>query len=525
MIKVNQVKVLVENNNEINILKALLKKTKLNKNDIKDYKIYKQSIDARDKNSIYYVYEIIIDTDKKVKFNNDIKEYYEEEYNPIIKGNKVLLNRPIIVGSGPCGLFCGLLLTKLGYKPIIIEKGKKVEDRIADVETFFKTGKLNINSNIQFGEGGAGTYSDGKLNTGIKDFRIREVLNTFVKFGAKPDILYSYKPHIGTDILVDVIKNIREYIENNGGEYWFNTELIDLNIENNKIESIKIKKENNEQIIKTDVLVLAIGHSSRDTFYMLNNKLNLESKPFSVGLRVMHDQNKINESQYGIKYKDLLGSSPYKLTYHSKSGRGVYSFCMCPGGYVVNASSEEGMTAVNGMSYNKRDSNYANSAICVTVNNKDYGDNLFSGIEFQRELERKAYILGNSDIPVMYLKDYHNNRLENTKINDNKPFTIKGKYQFSNLNYLFNDDINNSIKEAMIEFSKKLKCFNDDDTLLLGVETRTSSPIRILRGDNLESNIENIYPSGEGAGYAGGIVSAAVDGLKVAEQIIKKWRV
>lgn len=524
MIKVNQVKVLVENNNDNSILKALLKKTRLNKEDIKTYKIYKQSIDARDKNNIYFVYEIIVDTDKKIKLNNDISIYKEEKYNPIIEGKNILNERPIIVGAGPAGLFCALLLSRLGYKPIIIEKGKCVEERSIDVENFFKTNKLNINSNIQFGEGGAGTYSDGKLNTGIKDFRIREVLNTFVKFGAKEDILYSFKPHIGTDILVDVIKNIRSEIEKNGGEYWFSTELIDINIDNSKLSSVKLNKDGKEIIIKTNVLVLAIGHSSRNTFYMLENKLDLENKPFAVGLRVIHDQDKINESQYGLKYKDMLGSSPYKLTYHSKSGRGVYSFCMCPGGYVVNASSEENMLAVNGMSYNARNSYYANSAIVVTVNNKDYGDKLFSGIEFQRKLESIAYKLGNSYIPVQYLEDYHNNTVKNTKLND-KPFTIKGNYTFANLNELFNDDINNSIKEAMQDFSKKLKCFNDPDTLLLGVETRTSSPIRIIRNDNLESNIENVYPCGEGAGYAGGIVSAAVDGLKVAEQIIKKWRI
>ncbi len=374
MYRVRQVKVLVEDND---ILKAISKKINVRTTDIKNYKILKQSIDARKKESIYYVYEVVVDIDIKLKLNNDVLEYVEEKYEYPIPGTKELNNRPIIVGSGPSGLFCGLVLSRLGYKPIILERGEDIDNRINSVNTLWSTGKLNPNSNIQFGLGGAGTFSDGKLNTLIKDSnnRMKFVYEEFVLHGAKEDILYSYKPHVGTDILVNVVKNIKDEIISLGGEFRFNTCLTDINITNNKIDSIVV---NNKDIINTDILVLALGHSSRDTFRMLNDRnINMESKPFAVGLRVIHSQDMINLSQYGEKYKDMLGSAPYKLTYKCSNGRGVYSFCMCPGGYVVNASSEENRLVVNGMSYSGRDSTTANSAIVVSIYPRDYGTNLF----------------------------------------------------------------------------------------------------------------------------------------------------
>ena len=519
MYRVRQVKVLVEDND---ILKAISKKINVRTTDIKNYKILKQSIDARKKESIYYVYEVVVDIDIKLKLNNDVLEYVEEKYEYPIPGTKELNNRPIIVGSGPSGLFCGLVLSRLGYKPIILERGEDIDNRINSVNTLWSTGKLNPNSNIQFGLGGAGTFSDGKLNTLIKDSnnRMKFVYEEFVSHGAKEDILYSYKPHVGTDILVNVVKNIKDEIISLGGEFRFNTCLTDINITNNRIDSIVV---NNKDIINTDILVLALGHSSRDTFRMLNDRnINMESKPFAVGLRVIHSQDMINLSQYGEKYKDMLGSAPYKLTYKCSNGRGVYSFCMCPGGYVVNASSEENRLVVNGMSYSGRDSTTANSAIVVSIYPRDYGTNLFDGVKFQEELESKAFNIGRGKVPIQLYKDFIDDKESNTLGNVDP--NIKGEYTFSNLNSLLPTELNDSIKEAFIDFNKKIKGFSNPDTILVGVESRTSSPIRILRDDNFISNINGIYPCGEGAGYAGGITSASIDGIKIAEAIIKEYR-
>ena len=519
MYRVRQVKVLVEDNN---ILDAISKKIKINKENIKNYKILKQSIDARKKGSIYYVYEVLVDTNIELRLSDDILEYVEEKYEYPMSGERELNNRPIIVGSGPSGLFCGLILSRCGYKPIILERGEDIDNRINSVNTFWSTGKLNPNSNIQFGLGGAGTFSDGKLNTLIKDSnnRMKFVYEEFVLHGAKEDILYSYKPHVGTDILVNVVKSIKDEIISLGGEFRFNTCLTDINITNNKVNSIVV---NDKDIINTDILVLCIGHSSRDTFRMLNNRnINMESKPFAVGLRVIHSQDMINLSQYGEKYKDMLGSAPYKLTYKCSNGRGVYSFCMCPGGYVVNASSEENRLVVNGMSYSGRDSTTANSAIVVSIYPRDYGTDLFDGVKFQEELESKAFNIGKGSVPIQLYKDFIND-IESKSLGSVDP-NIKGEYTFSNLNSLLPVFLNDSIKEAFIDFNKKIKGFSNDDTILVGVESRTSSPIRILRDDNFVSNIEGIYPCGEGAGYAGGITSASIDGVKIAEAIIKEYR-
>ena len=346
------------------------------------------------------------------------------------------------------------------------------------------------------------------------------VYETFVSFGADEEILYSYKPHIGTDVLTEVIKNMRNKIISLGGEFRFNTCLTDINIENNKLKSIVL---NNQEVIDTDIIVLAIGHSSRDTFKMLYDKnINMEAKAFAVGLRVIHNQDMINESQYGKKYKDKLGAAPYKLTYTTSTGRGVYSFCMCPGGYVVNASSEENRLAVNGMSYSKRDSSNANSAIVVTVFPSDFGNNPMDGIKFQRNLEEKAYKLGNGNIPIQLLDDFIKLR-KSTGLKTVIP-NIKGNYILTDLNNLLPSNLNESIKEAMPEFGRKIKGFDNPDTIFAGIESRTSSPVRIKRDENFISSIEGIYPCGEGCGYAGGITSAAIDGMKVAEQIIKTYK-
>ena len=521
MIRVRQIKVDIENDTISNIKREVIKRLKVDQ--INEIEIVKKSIDARDKNNINYVYELDIETPFEEKIlNSKIKDVIKtpnEEYKIKITGTEKY-EKPIIIGSGPAGLFCAYILAEQGYKPLIIERGEQIEERVKTVEHFFKTNELNKESNIQFGEGGAGTFSDGKLNTGIKDKENRKnkIFNIFVDCGAPNEIKYLNKPHIGTDILRQVIITLRNKIISLGGEFKYNTKLTNIIIENNKLSKIEL---NNEEIIDCKLLVLAIGHSARDTFYMLKDKnINMSPKPFAIGLRVEHPQEMINKSQYG-KYYDKLPPCSYKLTYTTKENRGVYSFCMCPGGYVVNSSSEEGYLSINGMSNFKRETKNANSAIVVTISPKDFGNDLTSGLEFQRKLEKKAYEIGNGKIPLQTYIDYLNNE-KTTTLGKIKPI-VKGDYILSNLNDLLPSYINESIKEAMPIFGKKIKGFDREDTLLLGIESRTSSPIRIERNEQGISSIEGIYPCGEGAGYAGGITSAAIDGIKVAEFIIKKY--
>ena len=513
MLRVRQVKVKVEEKNNLKI--ELANKLKTNINNIKEYKILKESIDARKKPIIYYVYELAVDlyNYNNINKNNDIEEYIEEKYE--IKKTKEL-NKPIIVGSGPAGLFAAYMLAELGCNPIIIERGEKIEERVKSVEEFWNNGNLNINSNVQFGEGGAGTFSDGKLNTLVKDKknRCQKVFEIFIENGAPEEILYVNKPHIGTDLLRQVIISMRNKIISHGGLFMYNTTLTDLIIENNKVKGIVI---NNNEKLFTDTLILAIGHSARDTFEMLyKNKLNISSKPFAIGVRIMHPQDMIDKSQYGEnKY---LKAASYKLTHKASNGRGVYSFCMCPGGFVVNASSDNNMLAINGMSNHSRDEECANSAIIVTISSKDFGNNPLDGIEYQKKLESFTYKIGNGVIPVQLYKDFKNNKVS-TEFGDFKP-CIKGKYKFSNLNYIFPKYIIDSLIEAIDAFDNKIKGFNRDDAILAAIESRTSSPVRIERDENFESNIKGIYPIGEGSGYAGGITTSAIDGLKIVEKIL-----
>lgn len=519
MIRVRGVKLAIEEDNEFVLKTKICKKIKIK--NINSYKIVKKSIDARDKNNIYYVYELDIDTNDKVLVDNEnIFVTPDEEYKYEITGTEKLNERIVIVGSGPAGLFSAYLLSEAGYKPLVIEQGESIEKRVETVEQFFETNKLNVVSNVQFGEGGAGTFSDGKLNTLVKDKfnRGKKVFEIFIENGAPEEILYLNKPHIGTDVLRKVIVNMRNKIISMGGEFRFNTKLTDINIVDNRIDSIIVNS--NEQI-SCDVLVLAIGHSSRDTFKMLYDKgLNMKSKNFAVGLRIEHNQNMINKSQYGDKYK-LLPPASYKLTHQCSNGRGVYSFCMCPGGYVVNASSEEKRLVVNGMSNYKRDGINSNSAIVVTITNKDYGNGVLDGVEYQRKLEEKAYALGNGLIPVQKYIDFKNDSVT-TSLGEIIPNT-KGNYKLSNLRSVFSEEINSSLIEGIESFGNKLKGFNRDDAILLGVESRTSSPVIIERDDTFNSNVMGIYPCGEGAGYAGGITTASIDGIKVFEKIIEKY--
>lgn len=500
-----------------------LKEAAISRKDVIEQKIIKYSIDARHKDNIKKLYTIgftVEKYNKKRKNVNILDREPKYEFKPT--GNKQLKHRPVVVGFGPAGMFCAYMLAMHGYKPVIIERGSKVDQRLEEIDRFWSTGKLNEDSNVQFGEGGAGTFSDGKLNTGIKDKenRINMVLETFVKYGAKKNILYEAKPHVGTDILSVVVKNMRKYIEEKGGNFYFNTKLVDFTEKDNVLQSVKLS---NGEEIETNLCVLAIGHSARDTFEMVYNKgIEMEQKPFAIGVRVEHPQRRINKRQYGFE-DNRLGAASYKLTYKAENGRGVYSFCMCPGGFVVNAASEKDTCVVNGMSYSKRDSINANSAIVTTVTPADYpSKHPLAGVEFQRELERKAFVEGNGNIPIQRLEDFRKN-IKTEKLGGIIP-EIKGKFAFGNLNNVLPEYVCESISEAMVYFDRKIKGFNDNDTVMSAVESRTSSPVRIIRDESYQSNIKGLIPSGEGAGYAGGITSAAIDGIKIFEYIGKNFQ-
>ena len=488
---------------------------------IDKFRIFRRSIDARDKSTIQLVYEIDVWISGKLKFRIDERKISPvKEYKYILPelGEKVLSNRPVIVGFGPAGMFCAYLLAKAGLRPVVYERGKKAVDRMKDVEELFNTGKLNPESNVLFGEGGAGTFSDGKLNTLIKDKdgRGRFVLKTFTEHGAPEDIMIDAKPHIGTDRLVEVVTSLREEIIKLGGEVRFESHFDGFTTQNGALKSISV----NGETVEADVAVLATGHSARDVFSLLNdNDFELQSKAFAMGLRVAHKQEKIGRALYG-DFSDKLPPAAYRLTHKCADGRGVYSFCMCPGGYVVDASSEDGGVVVNGMSNSKRDGEYANSAIIVTVDPSDFenagcGSDALSGVRFQQKYESAAKESGG--VPVSLLGKFKadarrnavNEKHENEYALNNSDMDFgefhkagKGRFVSGDLTKCLPDFVTRDIIEGMEAFDRQIKGFNDDDTLLFGVETRTSSPVRIVRGSDFQTKIHGIYPCGEGAGYA-----------------------
>lgn len=524
MIRVRQVKIKL--GEEDNLENEVAKKLHVKVSEIFNISIVKKSLDARKKDDIHYVYEVDVQVAssasvlKKCK-SKDVFLAPREEYQVPAMGKEVLSNRPIIVGSGPCGLMCAYMLAQEGYFPIVIERGEKIEDRAISVSKFWESGCLHPNSNVQFGEGGAGSFSDGKLNTMVKDkfFRGKKLFSILVEHGAPPEIMYLQKPHIGTDLLQDVVRNIRNSIIRMGGEFRYSACLTDLFIQDGKLVGIEI---NGKEQICCSLLVLAIGHSARDTFSMLYRRgVEMQAKPFAVGVRIQHPQSMIQMSQYGTM-DSRLPVADYKLTYTTKRGRGVYSFCMCPGGFVVNASSEEGKLAINGMSYHARDSKVANSALVVSVSPDDFGSHPLDGVYFQQDLEQKAFLYGSGKIPVQLYDDFRSG-IFSTQFGDFFP-AMKGDYAFGDLNAILPAFIADSISEAMPVFGQKIAGFDRGDAILAGVESRTSSPIRIYRDEKGEANILGIYPAGEGSGYAGGITTAGMDGIKVAEWIIQRFR-
>lgn len=525
MLRINEIKLPIEHSNE-----DLVKKIRsLLKSDCDfSYEIVRRSLDARKKPNLFFSYmvDISVSNEDKVLKRADsrvIKSSTVEYKFPYSIDNISEDKRPVIIGLGPAGLFAGLYLAKAGFRPIIIERGEPIDLRTKTVEEFWEKGRLNPNSNVQFGEGGAGAFSDGKLNTMVKDKygRNKAVLKDLVRFGAPSEIIYDYKPHVGTDILKTVVKNITKEIVSLGGEIYYQSKVDSFIVENNTLKSIGL---NNKTQFKDRNVILAVGHSARDTFELLKEcGLNMTPKPFAIGFRVEHSAELINLSQYGASNVRILGNAPYKITHTCEDGRGVYSFCMCPGGYVVNASSEEGRLCVNGMSYYKRDSKASNSAIIITVNPEDYGDgcNPLSGVEFQRRLEAKAYEIGGGDIPIERFDEFTDRKISDVNTKTIDP-CVKGNWKHSAVHEILNDNLNKDFIEGMNAFGSKIKGFNNPDTLVMGIEARTSSPIRMERSDICESNIENLFPCGEGAGYAGGITSAAMDGILVAQNVAAK---
>lgn len=537
MIRITQLKMSLDDKD---LKGKIIHTLKISSQQLQSFQIIRKSIDARKKPTIFLIYTVDCVLQNVQEGNlvkklhsdqitiSDQKEYiFPYHFTEASQRKDYDKKRPVIIGTGPAGLFCGYILALNGYRPILLERGEKAEERKKTVEHFWKTGELNTESNVQFGEGGAGTFSDGKLNTLVKDpdGRNRKVLNIFCDNGADEEILYDYKAHIGTDRLIEIITNMRKRMEAEGAEFSFNSKVTDFILSENKVQGVILS---DGRKILSDYVIAAIGHSARDTFPVLLDKgCIMEQKDFAVGFRVIHPQRMINHSQYGMDTNDTLQAAPYKLTGINDGGMNAYSFCMCPGGYVVNASSESGKLAINGMSYAGRDGSCANSAIVVTLPKTMFqSEHPLAGIEFQRDLEKKAFQLADGMIPSETLEDFRSNcHFESNHNNDGNEYfegfqpAIKGLYKLCAVDTLLPEKLNQIFLQNMEQFAKKINGFANDHAFVCGIESRTSSPVRIVRNEQLESNIKGIYPCGEGAGYAGGITSAAMDGLRVAEKI------
>jgi len=544
MIRISQLK-LPCGHSEADLEEKIRKTIKLKDRDTVRYRIRKHSIDARKKPQLFDIYTVDADLKMGIKAerklaaklrNRNIAVVEESGYQFPPAGGEKMNTRPVVIGAGPAGLFCALMLAEHGYRPILLERGRCVEERAKDIDRYWESGKLDPSSNVQFGEGGAGTFSDGKLNTQINDKtgRSEKVLQVFTEAGAPEDIRYESKPHIGTDLLRVVIPAIRNRILAAGGDVRFEAQVTDLVIEDGSVRALVLA---DGRKLRTDTVVLAPGHSARDTIASLFQRgVPMEPKAFAVGLRVSHPQSLIDRAQYGVwereEMRELgLSAAPYKLTAKAASGRGVYSFCMCPGGYIVDASSEPSRIAVNGMSEHARGSGRANSAIVCTVGPEEYGtDHPLSGMYFQQELEEKAYRIGQGAIPVqryIRMKENFEKRRNGEPVPADSPdpyltshdLCIRGRWTPADLSELLPRALTADFIEGMEEFDHKIPGFAGEEAFAAGIESRTSSPVRIPRGEDLQSRIRGLYPCGEGAGYAGGIMSAAMDGIRVAEAI------
>lgn len=491
------------------------------------FKVFRRGYDARRKKDIYLMYtvdvETTIDDQLLQQFADEptIKLTPDMRYQYVAQAPQSFAERPLVIGFGPCGLLAGLVLAQMGYKPIILDRGQDVRQRTKDTFGFWREKTLNTESNVQFGEGGAGTFSDGKLYSQVKDPKhySRKVLHEFVEAGAPEEILFVSKPHIGTFRLVSMIEKMRAKIIALGGEIRFGCRVDDLNIEEGQVTGVTLA---NGETLSSRHVVLAVGHSARDTFQMLCDRdVYIEAKPFSVGFRIEHEQSMIDKARFGPNAgNEILGAADYKLVHHCKNGRSVYSFCMCPGGTVVAATSEEQRVVTNGMSQYSRNERNANSAVVVGIDPSDYPGHPLAGIEFQRALESKAYVMGGSnyDAPAQTVGDFLKGQAS-TALGKVKPSFTPG-IKLTNLADALPDYCIEALREAIPAFNRKINGFALDDALLTGIETRTSAPINIKRGDDFQSiNTRGLYPAGEGAGYAGGIMSAAIDGIKVAEAV------
>jgi len=525
MIRITNIKLPLDHTVD-QLQQEILSTLKISQNQLLDFTIFRRGFDARNNKNISLLYTIDVTSKnevgllKKHSKNQNVRATPDMSYQYVAQAPESLNERPVVVGFGPCGIFVGLVLAEMGYKPIILDRGKEVRERTKDTFGFWRTRTLNTESNVQFGEGGAGTFSDGKLWTQINDKKHygRKVLNDFVDAGAPEEILYVSKPHIGTFKLVGMVEKMRAKIIELGGEIHFNSRVDDLHIEEGQITGLTLS---NGQQIKSKHIALATGHSARDTFEMLYKKgVYIEAKPFSIGFRIEHNQSSIDEVLFGKNAGNpILGAADYKLVHHCKNGRSVYSFCMCPGGTVVAATSEENRVVTNGMSQYSRNERNANSAIVVGIEPSDYPDDSpLAGVELQRQLETAAYHLGgeNYDAPAQLVGDYLENK--SSAILGKVEPSYKPGVKLTDLTQILPDYCREAIQEAIPAFNKKIRGFALKDAMLTGVETRTSSPVSIKRGADYQSiNTKGLYPAGEGAGYAGGIMSAAIDGIRIAE--------